>query len=219
MSDPFESLDNEVYLDKLKQFFYKFRIVIIGSAILLFLIIGALMLLNNAKKKEIDKISNYYTQILSIVDNDPERAKNELKKLTKLSNKDYKNLSNLLVFKLQFQNNEFTESLKTLKEVEKNIKVNSHLNKIIKYYRAQVAMEQGLKKDFEKFTKDLLSFGGMWALLAHELRGHLYFTKSDYGNALKNFNKITQNQQATVAIRNRALEMIDNINLHYDKDN
>ena len=219
MSDPFESLDNEVYLDKLKQFFYKFRIVIIGSAILLFLIIGALMLLNNAKKKEIDKISNYYTQILSIVDNDPERAKNELKKLTKLSNKDYNNLSNLLVFKLQFQNNEFTESLKTLKEVEKNIKVNSHLNKIIKYYRAQVAMEQGLKKDFEKFTKDLLSFGGMWALLAHELRGHLYFTKSDYGNALKNFNKITQNQQATVAIRNRALEMIDNINLHYDKDN
>ena len=219
MSDPFESLDNEVYLDKLKQFFYKFRIVIIGSAILLFLIIGALMLLNNVKKKEIDKISNYYTQILSIVDNDPERAKNELKKLTKLSNKDYKNLSNLLVFKLQFQNNEFTESLKTLKEVEKNIKVNSHLNKIIKYYRAQVAMEQGLKKDFEKFTKDLLSFGGMWALLAHELRGHLYFTKSDYGNALKNFNKITQNQQATVAIRNRALEMIDNINLHYDKDN
>ena len=219
MSDPFESLDNEVYLDKLKQFFYKFRIVIIGSAILLFLIIGALMLLNNAKKKEIDKISNYYTQILSIIDNDPERAKNELKKLTKLSNKDYKNLSNLLVFKLQFQNNEFTESLKTLKEVEKNIKVNSHLNKIIKYYRAQVAMEQGLKKDFEKFTKDLLSFGGMWALLAHELRGHLYFTKSDYGNALKNFNKITQNQQATVAIRNRALEMIDNINLYYDQDN
>ena len=218
MSDPFESLDNEVYLDKLKQFFYKFRIVIIGSAILLFLIIGTLMLLNNAKKKEIDKISNYYTQILSIIDNDPERAKNELKKLTKLSNKDYKNLSNLLVFKLQFQNNEFTESLKTLKEVEKNIKVNSHLNKIIKYYRAQVAMEQGLKKDFEKFTKDLLSFGGMWALLAHELRGHLYFTKSDYGNALKNFNKITQNQQATVAIRNRALEMIDNINLYYDKD-
>ena len=123
-----------------------------------------------------------------------------------------------MIFKLQFQNNEFTESLKTLKEVEKNIKVSSHLNKIIKYYYAQVALEQDMKKDFEISTKDLLSYGGMWALLAHELRGHKYFAKSDYVNALKNFNKIIQNQQATVAIRNRALEMIDNINLYYDKD-
>ena len=80
------------------------------------------------------------------------------------------------------------------------------------------AMEQDMKKDFETFTKDLLSFGGMWTLLAHELRGHQYFYKSDYDNALKNFNKIIQNQQATVAIRNRAIEMIDNINLYYDKD-
>ena len=218
MSDPFENLDNEVYLDKVKQFFYKFKIVIISASILLFLSIAGLMFFNNAKKKEIDRISNYYIQILSIIDNDPERAKNELTKLNKLSNRDYKNLSNLLVFKLQFQNNEFTESLKTLKEVENNIKVNSHLNKIIKYYYAQVAIEQDMKKDFEKFTKDLLSFGGMWALLAHELRGHQYFSKSDYDNALKNFNKIIQNQQATVAIRNRAIEMIDNINLYYDKD-
>ena len=218
MSDPFENVNNEVYLDKIKQFFYKYRVLIIGAFILLFLIIVGLMLLNNAKKKEIDKISNYYTQILSIIDNDPERAKKELKKLSKLSNRDYKNLSNLLVFKLQFQNNEFSESLKTLKEVERNIKENSHLNKIIKYYYAQVAMEQDIKEDFEKFTKDLLSFGGMWTLLAHELRGHLYFSKSDYNNALKNFNKIIQNQQATTAIRNRALEMIDNINLYYDKD-
>tara|TARA_A100001011_G_scaffold400106_1_gene512373 strand:+ start:2143 stop:2802 length:660 start_codon:yes stop_codon:yes gene_type:complete len=218
LSDPFENLDNEVYLDKIKKFFYKFKLLIISISTLLILFTAGLVLFNNAKKKEIDKISNYYIQILSIVDNDPERAKNELKKLTKLSNRDYKNLSNLLIFKLQFQNNEFKESLKTLKEVEKNIKVNSHLNKIIKYYYAQVAMEQGIQKDFEIFTKDLLSFGGMWALLAHELRGHLYFSKSDYDNALKNFNKIIQNQQATVTIKNRALEMIDNINLYYDKN-
>ena len=50
-------------------------------------------------------------------------------------------------------------------------------------------------------------------------RWQKYFSKSDYDNALKNFNKIIKNQQATVAIRNRAIEMIDNINLYYDKDN
>ena len=218
MSDPFENIDNEVYLDKIKTFFYKFKFFIVSVFILIILCISGLMLFNNSKKKEVNRISNYYIQILSIIDNDPERAKNELKKLTSLSNRDYKNLSNLLIFKLQFQNNELEESLNTLKKVEENIRGNGHLNKIIKYYYAQVAMELNKKNDFDMLIKELLSFGGMWALLAHELRGHLYFSNSDYENALKNFNKIIQNQQATVAIRNRALEMIDNINLYYDKD-
>ena len=134
-------------------------------------------------------------------------------------NKDYKNLSNLLLFKLQFQNNELEESLKTLKLIEDNVKGNSTLNKIIKYYYSQVFMEQNNKKSFDLLTNELLSFGGMWALLSHELRGHLYFFNKDYENALKNFRKIIQNQQSTISIRNRAQEMIDNINLHYDKNN
>ena len=50
----------------------------------------------------------------------------------KLKNKDYRNLSNLLIFKLQFKNNELQESLKTLKLIEDNIKGNSYLDKIIK---------------------------------------------------------------------------------------
>ena len=77
-------------------------------------------------------------------------------------------------------------------------------------------MEQNNKKSFDSLTNELLSFGGMWALLAHELRGHLYFANKDYENSLKNFKKIIQNQQSTQSIRNRAQEMIDNINLYYD---
>ena len=46
-----------------------------------------------------------------------------------------------------------------------------------------------------------------------------FFRNKDYENALKNFSKIIQNQQSTVSIRNRAQEMIDNINLYYDKNN
>ena len=47
------------------------------------------------KNKEIDKVSNYYIKILSIIESDPVRAERELKKLAKLKNKDY-NLSTLL---------------------------------------------------------------------------------------------------------------------------
>ena len=120
---------------------------------------------------------------------------------------------------MQFQNNELEEALETLSLIEDNSKGNSYLDKITKYYYSQVFMEQNNNKKFDIYTNELLSFGGMWALLAHELRGHHQFANKEYENALKNFNKIFQNQQSTVSIRNRAQEMIDNINLYYDKNN
>ena len=219
MSDPFENIDNEMYLEKIKKFFYKYKIIIMVITIAFILSALGLTVLNNYKNKEIDKVSNYYIKILSIIESDPDRAEIELKKLAKLKNKDYKNLSNLLLFKLQFQNKELEESLITLRLIETNSKSNSYLNKIAKYYYSQVFMELNNKKNFEIYTNELLSYGGMWSLLAHELRGHLQFANKDYENALKNFNKIIQNQQSTVSIRNRAQEMIDNINLYYDKNN
>ena len=218
MSDPFANIENEVYVEKIKNFFYKYKIfIIIIVAIFISSSLG-LIVFNNHKEKQIDKVSNYYIQILSIIETEPEKAKNELKKLVKLKNKNYKNLSNLLLFKIQFENKEFDDALKTLKLIEDNIKSNNYLDKIIKYYYAQVFMEQNSKKSFNLYTNELLSFGGMWALLAHELRGHLHFANEDYDNALKNFSKIIQNQQSTVSIKNRAQEMIDNINLYYDKN-
>jgi hypothetical protein len=219
LSDPFENIDNEVYLEKIKNFFFKYKIIIIVIVTVFILSALGLTAFNNYKNKEIDKVSNYYIKILSIIESDPKRAESELKKLAKLKNKDYRNLSNLLLFKLQFQNNEFEESLKTLSYIENNSKGNSYLGKIIKYYYSQVFMEQNNKMNFDMYTNELLSFGGMWALLAHELRGHFQFANKDYENALKNFNKILQNQQSTPSIRNRAQEMIDNINLYYDNNN
>ena len=138
MSDPFENIDNEVYLEKNKNFFYKYKIIIIVIIIVFILSVLGLTVVNNYKNKEIDKVSNYYIKILSIIESDPKRAESELEKLAQLKNKDYRNLSNLLIFKLQFKNNELQESLKTLKLIEDNIKGNSYLDKIIKYYYSQV---------------------------------------------------------------------------------
>ncbi len=219
MSDPFENIDNEMYIEKIKNFFYKHKILIIAIITVFILSASGMTIFNNYKSKEADKVSNYYIKILSIIESDPERAKSELKKLAKLNNKDYRNLSNLMLFKLQFQNNEFEQSLETLRNIEYNSRGNSYLNKIVKYYHSQVFMEQNNKENFDIYTNELLAFGGMWALLAHELRGHFQFANKDYENALKNFIKIIQNQQSTVSIRNRAQEMIDNINLYYDKNN
>ena len=88
MSDPFESIDNEVYIEKIKNFFYKYKIIIIIIITVFILSALGLTAFNNFKNKEIEKVSNYYIKILSIIESDPERAKSELKKLAKLKNKD-----------------------------------------------------------------------------------------------------------------------------------
>ena len=46
----------------------------------------------------------------------------------------------------------------------------------------------------------------------------IYFQIKDYNTALKNFNKIINNQQASQSIRNRAIEMINNVNLYYENN-
>ena len=84
MSDPFENIDNEVYLEKIKNFFYKYKIIIIAIVTVFILSATGLTIFNNYKNKEIDKVSNYYIKILSIIESDPDRAESELKKLVKL---------------------------------------------------------------------------------------------------------------------------------------
>ena len=88
MSDPFENIDNEVHLEKIKNLFYKYKIIIIVIVTVFILSALSLTVFNNYKNKEIDKVSNYYIKILSIIESDPERAKTELEKLAKLKNKD-----------------------------------------------------------------------------------------------------------------------------------
>ena len=72
------------------------------------------------------------------------------------------------------------------------------------------------KSKLEKKVNNLLKHGGVWALLGLEVRGHYYYQIGDYDNALKNFNKIVNEQVSTNAIRSRATEMINNIYLFYE---
>ena len=215
MSDPFSDIDNEVYLDKIKSFFKKFKFRIIGITSFLLIVAIGFSLYSNSKNNKKAKLSEYYVEILSIIETDPKRAKQELIKLEKLDKGAYKDLSNLLIFKLHLEENELDSALETLIKIENNVKSNG-LKRIINFYYAQVYLEKGNTENFDVNINKLLSYGGMWAMLAYELRGHYYFQKKDYSTALKNFNKIINNQQASSSIRSRAIEMINNVNLYYE---
>jgi len=65
LSDPFENIDNEVYLEKIKNLFYKYKIIIIVIVTIFILSALSFTVFNNYKNKEIDKVSNYYIRILS----------------------------------------------------------------------------------------------------------------------------------------------------------
>ena len=218
MSDPFTDIDSEVTKEKFKKFFYRYKVpLIVAVSTLTILIIGIILYTNSLTKKEL-KFSNYYIEILSIIDSDKEKALIELEKLEKLDKKNYKVLSNLLIFKIKAEEKKLDEAIEVLKNIENNISSNNQINKIITYYYSQIFLDKKDKNKFQNKTNTLLSYGGMWAMLAYELRGHYFFSTKEYEPALKNFSKIINNQQATTSIKNRAKEMINNINLYYEKN-
>ena len=218
MSDPFTDIDSEVTKEKFKKFFYKYKTpLIVVVSTLTILITGITLYTNSLTKKEL-KISNYYIEILSIIDSDKEKALIELGKLEKLDKKNYKVLSNLLIFKIKAEEKKLDEAIEVLKNIENNISSNNQINKITTYYYSQIFLDKKDKNKFENKTNTLLSYGGMWAMLAYELRGHYFYSTKEYELAFKNFSKIINNQQATTSIKNRAREMINNINLYYEKN-
>ena len=218
LSDPFTDIDSEVTIEKFKKIFYKYKIpLIVAVSTLTILIIGIFLYTKSATKKEL-KISNYYIEILSIIDSDKEKALMELEKLAKLDKKNYRVLSNLLIFNIKAEEKKLDQAIEVLKNIENSIDSNNQINKIITYYYSQIFLDKKDKNNFENKTNILLSFGGMWAMLAYELRGHYFYSTNEYESALKNFSKIINNQQATTSIKNRAREMINNINLYYEKN-
>ena len=219
MSDPFSDIDNEVTIERFKKFFYKFKIpIILVIGFLTFLIIGLSFYSKSKTKKEL-RISNYYIEILSIIDTDKKKAIAELEKLSKLDKKNYKNLSNLLIFKIKLEEKKLDEAINILNSIDKSINSSNQMNKIITYYYSQIFLDKKEKKNFDNKINSLLSYGGMWAMLAYELRGHYFYSNNEYEESFKNFNKIINNQQATSSIKNRAKEMINNIDLYYEKNN
>ncbi len=219
MSDPFSDIDNEVTIERFKRFFYKFKLpIILGIGTLIILILSSTYYSKSKTKKELE-ISNYYIEILSIIETDKKKALVELEKLAKLDKKSYKNLSNLLIFKIKVEEKKLEDAINILKDIEDSIGSNSHIHKIITYYYSQIFLDKKEKKKFESKINNLLSYGGMWAMLAYELRGHYFYADNEYESAFKNFNKVINNQQATTSIKNRAREMINNINLYYEKSN
>ena len=218
MSDPFTDIENEVTIEKFKKFFYKFKLpLILAISTLTFLVITITFYSKSETKKEL-KVSNYYIEILSIIDSDKEKALIELEKLAKLDKESYQNLSNLLIFKIKAEEKKLDEAIKILQSIENSIDSSNQINKVLAYYYSQIFLDAKEKKKFENKTNLLLSYGGMWAMLAYELRGHYFYSNNEYESAFKNFSKIINNQQATTSIKNRAREMINNINLYYEKN-
>tara|TARA_A100001011_G_scaffold382001_1_gene451191 strand:- start:395 stop:1054 length:660 start_codon:yes stop_codon:yes gene_type:complete len=218
LSDPFSDIDNEVNIERFKNFFSKYKYILIGSfLIILILFVSISFYKKRIKEKEL-QISNYYLEVLSIIDKDQKKALIELEKLKKLKNKDYNILSNLLIFKIKQKENNLEEALEVLKEIETKVAAKKYINKLINYYYAQIYLEQYDIEKFDNRINELLNLSGMWSLLAYELRGHYFYKENNFEQSLKNFNKIINNQQASNAIRSRASEMIENINLYYDKN-
>ncbi len=219
MSDPFSNIDNEVTLDKFKNYFFKYKKFIIFTSLFLIIIAAILFYINHSQKAKNIRLSGYLVEIVSIINSDQEKAINELEKLGKLKHDGHDILSNLLLAKVYLNKQNFKSALKYLLKIEvKNRKLDP-LEKIKNYFIAVAYLGIDDQQEFKKYTNLLLSYGDYWSLLGHELRGHSLFINKNYDAALKDFNKVLNEQLSTQPLRDRAQEMINNIKLNNENFN
>lgn len=216
MSDPFHEINDELLLDKAKALFKRYRAYIAITLIFIIVFPLAIGTIKYNKDKKEEKISGYYIEILNLIAEDESKALLELDKLSKLKHSGVNALGQIISLKINLKNKDFSKVEFNIENLEENYEKTPNLQKLIDYYIAQSYLEMNNKSKLEKKVNNLLKHGGVWALLGLEVRGHYYYQIGDYDNALKNFNKIVNEQVSTNSIRSRATEMINNIYLFYE---
>ena len=214
MSDPFSDIDKDVTLDKLKSLLYKYKKLIITLLAFITVFSVTLYYLNNNKKAKDIRLSGYLIEIISIINAEDERAIKELVKLSKLGHSGHEILSNLLLSKIYLKKQDFQAAINHLSKIEIKSKKLAPLNKLKNYFMSVAYLGLNNEKEFKKSINLLISYGGYWSLLGHELRGHFSIEQGNLIAAKKDFNKIINEQLSTQSLRARAQEMINKINLN-----
>ena len=219
MSDPFAEIDKEVNLDKFKAFFYKYKKIIIIFTLTIIILPLILTYIQHEKNKKNLKVSGYYVEIIRLLEDDEKEAIAELEKLKRYNHEGYNLLSDIIIAKINLKNGNKNEAMNVIRELKKDRIKKPLFEKLINYYEAQILLDLNKKEDLEKSISELLSFGGNWALLGHEIRGHYHFKNGNYQLALKDFTKITNEQTASSALKSRAREMLENIIIYDERAN
>ena len=216
MSDPFSDIDNEVNIDKFKSLFHKYKKISFIIITFILVISATIYYIDYNKKAKDIRLSGYLIEIISIINTDDERAINELKKLSKLGHNGHEILSNLLLSKIYLKRQDFEGAISHLSKIKIKSKKLEPLNKLKNYFISVAYLGLNNQKEFQKNINVMISYGGYWALLGHELRGHFLFEKGQFEEARKDFSKIMNEQLATQSLRARAQEMLNNINFNYE---
>ncbi len=220
MSDPFSEIDNEVNVEKIKNFLHKYKIYIVIVLFIIIILPSTFFYLKQKNEKKDVKVSGYFIEIIALLQSDEDRALEELEKLSKIDHRGLNFLSELIKVKISLKNKRFKEAQDILNEIELRIsnKNNKLLKKITTFYYAQASLELNDGEGLNEKVGELLSFGDSWALLGHEIRGHYHLKNNDYKRAKKDFQKILNEQQSSLSLRSRAQEMLQNIDM-YDETN
>ena len=216
MSDPFSDIDNEVKIEKFRNLFQKYKKTAIILTFLILVIATVIFYVDYNKKEKNIRLSGYLIEIISIINIEDERAISELIKLSKLGHDGHEILSNLLLSKIYLKRQDFDQAVSHLSKIEINSKKLAPLKKLKDYFISVAHLGSNNQQEFQKSINQLLSYGGYWSLLGHELRGHFLFEKGQFVESRKDFKKIMNEQLSTQSLRARAQEMLNNISLNYE---
>ena len=107
--------------------------------------------------------------------------------MSKLGHSGHEILSNLLLSKIYLKKQDFQAAINHLSKIEIKSKKLAPLNKLKDYFMSVAYLGLNNEKEFKKSINLLISYGGYWSLLGHELRGHFSFEKRKFDSGKKRF--------------------------------
>ena len=81
--------------------------------------------------------------------------------------------------KIYLKKQDFQAAINHLSKIEIKSKKLEPLKKLNNYFISVAYIGLNNQKEFKKSINELLSYGGYWSLLGHELRGHFLFEKAN----------------------------------------
>ena len=202
-----KEVDEEVRQDNYKRLWNKYKKIILISISTILICISLLNLHKYNKEKRINQHSNLFFQALEHIDNkDFDKAKNILKDINLSQASGYSDLSFLFLVNL-INEKKILLDLNNLELNKKSILYElSQLQKFNNQINVDINNIDNLKEII-----DLTKPSSNWRFLAHELLASYYIKKGDNDNAIQSLKTITDSNDASEYLIERAktiLEMI-----------
>ena len=213
MSNFFSEIDEEVRLDKIKKFWFKYRHKVLLLCVSSFLLIGVITYYKSINEKEASRLAGEYLQSLDYLYQNNEEAKVKFEELALNNNSIYSVLANLNLASISSDKGDLDAALNFIEKSLSGLSSKDPLYRFAYFNGTLMILNMDKNKALEDRVETISSFGGYWVMLSLELKAYMLMQKNNLKEALEVLERIYNEERSSQGSKFRAKEMIDAIKI------